>query len=450
MSKHWLVASYVSVALAWNGVWQLQAQTLPAPDEKDTAAVTVNLFEPPPKAAPAAPARPAAAPQCPAPPMFPAPAPPAPGAPPAAPIFAEAAPAGTEVGGGAFNPQMLGDSLSAVSGALPVGTFVVLPGSTFALNRNILPNLQTQFAGNVPVPFSISGFKIADNEGPRPEDRIFFTFNYFTHVFHNVPAPGSVLTGVTQIVGEPPTPIITPLPQALGLARTPDSRVGREMVGFEKTFFGGDASIGMRIPFIQIHNEEAAAFDDVGDVSFVTKFALLNDPNRVFSVGLVLTVPSGPGFATLPLFNTAAFTNNFALVPVTVSQNINPTIVQPYLAYLWRADRFYVHGFSSIAFFTTDSVSPEWFNDIGVGWYAYQGTGSVASVVPTAELHLTTPFGHQGSLGFPVGQIDTLVATIGTHFLFQKNAVFTIGVEFPLTGPEPFSTEWVAQFNLHF
>jgi len=448
MNKQRLVASCVSVALAWNGVWQAQAQTLPPPDEKDTAAVTVNLFEPPPKAAPAAPA-PAPTQQCPAPPMFPAPAPPAPGAPPAAPIFAEAAPAGTEVGGGAFNPQMLGDSLSAVTGVTPVGTFALLPGSTFALNRNISPNLQTQFAGNVPVPFSISGFKIADNEGPRPEDRIFFTYNYFVHVFHHVPPP-SVLIIPTEIIGQPPTPTITPLPQALNLARTPDLRVGREMVGFEKTFFGGDASIGMRIPFIQIHNEEGAAFDDVGDVSFVTKFALLNDPNRVFSVGMVLTVPSGPGFATQPLFSTAAFNNTFAFVPVTASQNINPTIIQPYLAYLWRADRFYVHGFSSIAFFTTDSVSPEWFNDIGVGWYAYQGTGSVTSVVPTAELHLTTPFGHQGSFGFPIGQIDTLVATLGTHFLFQKNAVFTIGVEFPLTGPEPFSTEWVAQFNLHF
>src|SRR5262249_26438518 len=157
--------------------------------------------------------------------------------------------------------------------------------------------------------------------------------------------------------------------------RFPDLRVGRETFGFEKTFLNGDASIGMRVPFFQLHNEEGASFSDVGDVTFITKFALVNNPDRVLTAGLALTLPTGPTFVTLPLVTTNAFDT-----PVITGEKVNPTIVQPFIAYLFAGDNWYVHGFSSLAFFTDDSVSTEWYNDIGVGWYAYRSTESMNSV----------------------------------------------------------------------
>src|SRR5262249_49952 len=157
-----------------------------------------------------------------------------------------------------------------VTGTAPRGTFVVLPLPAGPRTGN----LQTLFAGNVPVPFAMSGFKIADNEGPRPECRLFLTFDYFVHVFHGLGDPGQVAPFETGLA---PKQFL----QAFGLNRFPDLRVGRETFGFEKTFLNGDASIGMRVPFFQLHNEEGASFSDVGDVTFITKFALVNNPDRV-------------------------------------------------------------------------------------------------------------------------------------------------------------------------
>lgn len=59
------------------------------------------------------------------------------------------------------------------------------------------------------------GFKIADNESPRPQDRVCFNYNYFDNI---VPAgPG--------------------LP------------VNRELIGFEKTFLDEPSFVGPRLPF---------------------------------------------------------------------------------------------------------------------------------------------------------------------------------------------------------
>jgi hypothetical protein len=80
-----------------------------------------------------------------------------------------------------------------------------------------------QYAGNRLDAFAPAGlrgaFKIADNESPRPLDRVFITSNDFSAV------------------------------NRLFLAANASSAsVYREMIGFEKKFLKGDASIGMRLP----------------------------------------------------------------------------------------------------------------------------------------------------------------------------------------------------------
>ena len=79
---------------------------------------------------------------------------------------------------------------------------------------------------------SVRGLKIAENQSPRPQDRLFFSFNYFANV-----------NG--------------PLNQRLG-APVSDIRVYRYIFGLEKTFDGGNASIGIRLPLDQLTSNPAS------------------------------------------------------------------------------------------------------------------------------------------------------------------------------------------------
>jgi hypothetical protein len=417
-----LLTGCVCLALAWNQGRPADAQTTSEQPTVLPAAHTAQAGPQAPGAAttPQAPVRPAVPPVA---------------APPVAPVFAEAAPAGTEAGGGAFNPQMIGDSLGIGTGSSLPGTLLVPSSFQNQFGRGPAVTFVTVTgAVNVPVAFGASGYKIADNEGVRAADRVFLNFDYFTHVFHNV-------TQATVAVATPGLPGVP-----VGF---PDLRIAREILGVEKTFLGGDASIGLRLPFLQYHNQDGTQFSDIGDVSAILKFCLVNEPDRVFSTGIVVTLPTAPTFVSGSLISLNP-ANLGGATQVAFERNVNPTILQPFVGCLWRSDRVYVHGFSSLAIPTDQNVSTTWFNDIGVGWYAYRGNGSISAVVPTAELHLETPFGHQGSQGFPVSQIDTLVATLGCHFVCRSNAILTLAYEFPLSGPQPFSSELVAQLNYHY
>src|SRR5205085_8946479 len=98
----------------------------------------------------------------------------------------------------------------------------------------------------VPIPATGRGaFKIQENESPRPIDRVFFNYNYFTDI-------------------------------GRGIANFPTYDLHREVIGFEKTFWGGDASVEVRINTIQSTGDGSLRGSDFGDTTFVSKFALVN------------------------------------------------------------------------------------------------------------------------------------------------------------------------------
>ncbi|MCI0639285.1 MAG: hypothetical protein L0Y72_30040 [Gemmataceae bacterium] len=113
-----------------------------------------------------------------------------------------------------------------------------------------------------------AGFKVADNESPRPLDRFFFTYNYFNNLRGQSGfTPGSTTavfipgTAATQFLD---TSIFTNLPDAFVAGRSVN--VHRELIGFEKTFLGGDASIEMRFPFFQSEGGDGSfGAQDFGD-----------------------------------------------------------------------------------------------------------------------------------------------------------------------------------------
>jgi len=90
-------------------------------------------------------------------------------------------------------------------------------------------NIAPQMIGDLSFGFNIgefaptNPFKIAKNESPRPTNRVFLTYNYFNDVTLGHPIPDL------------------------------QTDLNREVIGFEKTFLNGDASVGLRLPFFQVH-----------------------------------------------------------------------------------------------------------------------------------------------------------------------------------------------------
>jgi hypothetical protein len=310
--------------------------------------------------------------------------------------FGEQAPAGTP--GGASTPAMFGDQLSSSGIQTNSGTQTVIrtPTGTTAVAK------VSQFRVLSVPQIVTGGFKIADNESPVPTDRIFVTYNYY----NNVTTQGG-----------------------------PNFDVHRETIGFEKTFLDGNASIGMRLPFLEQDGLEGAEGSEVGDLSIIFKWAFLNDRDtgNVLSAGLVVTVPTGEDF---PLVN---------------GQSLHSTFLQPYVGGIYNLGDLYVHGFSSIAVSTNSDDVTFWSNDIGIGYWLvkHDDDSFCRGIVPTVEGHLFTPLNHRNA-NDDVFATDYFEVTAGVNFVFSRGTTLGIAVGTPVTGPRPYDVEAIVSFNLRF
>ncbi len=250
-----------------------------------------------------------------------------------------------------------------------------------------------------------SSFKIAENESPRPLDRIFVTGNYYSDVDRSILASSGG-----------------------------SANVYREMLGFEKTFLGGDASVGVRLPYFQLTGGPGLAETRIGDVSLLFKYAFVNDRStgNLASAGVVLTAPTGPS------------------LPLAGQSSVNPTFVQPWIGGIWNWKDLYVQNFLSVAVPTDARDVSYFFKSVAVGYWLYrtqEANRLLTAIVPDAELHLNTPLNHRGSDSSPIGYPDTLDFTGGCYF-FLRRAVLGVGVGAPLTGPKPY--EYQVSTNLNF
>jgi hypothetical protein len=251
---------------------------------------------------------------------------------------------------------------------------------------------QSSVSSRVPV-VNFGSFKISDNESVQPVDRVFLTYNYFdADGFHG-----------------------------------DSSGINREVIGFEKTFFDGAASFGIRAPFTQV-GEGLGGSSEFDSLSLVFKYAFYQDreSGNVFSGGLVVTVPTGPS------------------IPIDVGSTINPTLLQPYLGYVFNFGRLYVQGFAEIIVPTDSTLSTFISNDIGIGYRL-----EAIPVTPTIEIHSNDALNHQGSDASPLGFVDSVVVTGGLHTRVG-NSILTLGVATPITGPRLDSVEAVVQLNWRF
>jgi hypothetical protein len=97
-------------------------------------------------------------------------------------------------------------------------------------------------------------FRIAEEKAPRPVDRVFFTYNYYANI--------AIEAGVSS--GETPGGINNQ----------------RDPIGFEKTFFGGDVSVGMRLPFQVLDGAQQSFAVGVKIRSYVGD---VGDPNQALT-----------------------------------------------------------------------------------------------------------------------------------------------------------------------
>jgi hypothetical protein len=319
--------------------------------------------------------------------------------------FAQAPAAGGEAGI-SFNPAMFGDLGASGVGKVTVQTKVVT--TTTILNTFGQPVTITTVNSvlrAIPVPIIGPGsFKISDNESPRPTDRAFVTYNFFD----GVNAGG----------------------QSFGL--------NREVIGFEKTFLGGDASFGVRLPFLQASNggnNAGFANNEVGEITLISKFAFINniETGNVLSGGLALTVPSAD--------------HSFVLAE---GGTLRSVLFQPYAGWIINFGDFFAQGFHSVVAPTDRRDITELNNDIGVGYWVYRNPqGFLRGVVPTFEGHVYTPLNHRDSSDVIYG-FNILTFTAGVNFVMPGNSTLGAGVATPVTGPRPNNVEALVSFNFRF
>jgi hypothetical protein len=280
------------------------------------------------------------------------------------------------------------------------------------------------------APFD-GGFKITENESALPEDRVFAGYNFYSNVT-GPPTPASLgqVDTVSTTAGGRPATVSTLVP---GVA-APAVDVHREVIGFEKTFLDGLGSVEVRLPVLQLEGEEGFGGDGFGDVTAVLKLALLRDRRTgdVLAAGLAVTAPTGRGL----------------LIP---GGELHPTLLQPFVGYLWSPGRLYLEGFTSLAVPTDSRDVTLLFNDVALGYVLYRGpAGQVLSgVAPVIEAHVNTPLNHRGT-GDVVTLPDLVDLTGGVHLDLYDRSTLTLGAATPVTGPKVFDIEAIVQFNWRF
>jgi hypothetical protein len=276
----------------------------------------------------------------------------------------------------------------------------------------------TANVGGIPVNVVRGAFVIYENESPRPTDRVYVNYNYYNNVNPTLVVPG-----------------------------LPQSTVNRETFGLEKTFYGGDASIGLRLPLLQLNGADNFERQGLGDLTAIFKYALVNDyyqnpegtlsPGNVLSGGLAVTAPTGRGVAYS------------AFDPV-----IHSTLLQPWVGGILIRGNAYVQGFSSIAVPTDSSDTTFIFNSLQIGYLLYEAPRDtsrwITSITPIAEVHVIDPLTNRGLTRLPIGAVDMVTLTGGVTLGLGSRSGLNLGVDVPVTGPRPYTIEAIVQFNFRY
>jgi hypothetical protein len=271
---------------------------------------------------------------------------------------------------------------------------------------------------------SVRSFKIAENQSPQPQDRVYFGFNFYSDVS-----------------------------QALNLRdKSPVDglRVYRYVWGFEKTFNDGQGSVGLWLPLNTLNANSlvqsktikyGGTSTSLGDLTIYAKHILAIDRSTgsLISAGLALTPPTGP--------------NDFA--GAGYAPGFHSTLFQPFVGYIWNRGNFYLHGFSAIDVPTDYHDVTMLYNDVGIGYFLLRDPDPehfLTAVAPTFETHVNTPLNHGDwrNIRDIIATPNAVNLTYGLNAEFYRRGILTFGFVTPVTGPRPFAFEVIGLFNYHF
>jgi hypothetical protein len=275
--------------------------------------------------------------------------------------------------------------------------------------------------GASPIYPSVRNFKFSENQSPRPQDRVFFDFNYYNNMNDTINQRD--LSPITQM------------------------KAYVYNFGVEKTFNNGMGSIGIRLP---LDNLTANSFNNIvstptstslGNLTVFTKYILAQNmkTGSLVSACFAITPQTGPGrFAGAPY-----------LFP------LNSTYFQPCLAYIYNHNRLYFQGFSGFSFPATPNDVTLIYNDIAVGYFVFRdldSSGWLTAIAPTFELHVNNPIDHRDPFSRTdlAGSPDTVDLTFGLNFGIKNTAVLTAAFVAPVASPKPFDSEAVLMLNIFY
>ena len=106
------------------------------------------------------------------------------------------------------------------------------------------------------------------------------------------------------------------------------------------------------------------------------------------------------------------------------------------------------------------AAAPRWIDVLALttilvaaGYFLYRSAhpcGCLSFVVPTFEVHVTTPLNHRGALTEPIGLADIVNLTGGVTVGLGKQATLGMATVVPVTGPRPWDIEAQGYVNFRF
>lgn len=287
------------------------------------------------------------------------------------------------------------------------------------------------------APTAVRNFKVAENQCTLPIDRVYSDYVYFNDLGSNS-----------------------------------DTQLERYIFGFERTFFEGNASFGLRVPFnvvepglIDNGASEIGNFGvgkvrqgDIGDLTGIFKLLLSEDlsTGNAWSGGVAVTAPTGP--------NTVADVDE-----VFIPQIEHNGTIQPFFAHLrFLGNGWFMQYFLAADIPFDDSDATFLFNDFGVGNIIELRGPCLTAIVPTFEIHANNPLNNrliaadqfirrdqlfvfdQQSF-FLEGEFvvkDQVNALAGVTFEFYDRSTLALGLVAPLGNEPIYDWELQLQFNL--
>lgn len=297
----------------------------------------------------------------------------------------------------------------------------IVPFSTHAVSGPPGPPPPPGARAASPIFPSVRNLKLSENQSPRPQDRVFFNFNYYNNVNDTINRRD--LSPITQM------------------------KAYVYNFGIEKTFNNGLGSIGIRVP---LDNLTANSYGNIvstptstapGNLTIFAKYILAQNPR------------TGSLISALWGITPQTATGRFAGAPYLFP--LNSTYFQPAIGYIYNHKNWYVQGFSGFTFPMNPNDVSLIYNDVAVGYFLLRDPNPnrwLQAVAPTFELHVNNPLNHRDPFNRLdlAGSPDSVDLTFGLNFGFRNSVVLTAAYALPVSSPQPFDSEAILMLNIFF